>query len=214
MTWIRRIGRCDNRANLSEPYERTAPCRLLLLLLLASGCEATNAEGHGAAIKPSSSTLASSGGAGDSVPISTGGRGGVDGIVTASGGAKNPSTNAGQGGTSVIATSAVKEPEPSTRLAIPLYIWPDDGKEWSQVAEAGTLVSYLVANAGDPGGPGTAVDSAYTRAIEQAHRVGQRVVGYVDTSYAARSLASVESEIDAWYQFYPAIDGVFLDLTP
>jgi hypothetical protein len=100
------------------------------------------------------------------------------------------------------------------RIAIPLYIWPGDGTEWAQVAAAGRAVSYIVANAGDPGGPGPSADSTYTGAIADAHQAGQRVVGYVDTSYAGRALATVQAEIDEWYGFYPQLDGIFLDLTP
>lgn len=106
------------------------------------------------------------------------------------------------------------------RVAVPLYIHPydpQDGNAWTRVIAAGPKVSYavaLVANPGDVGGPGTATEPAYTEAIQRAHAAGQRVLGYVDTSYAARPLATVEAEIDAWYTFYPGIDGIFLDQTP
>ncbi len=102
----------------------------------------------------------------------------------------------------------------SARMAIPLYIWPGEGSEWAKVAAAGAAVSYIIANAGDPGGPGPTADAAYDQAIRNAHQAGQRVVGYVDTSYASRSLTTVQSEIDQWYVFYPELDGIFLDLTP
>jgi len=102
----------------------------------------------------------------------------------------------------------------SLRLAVPLYIWPGDGSAWAQVAAAGTAVSYIVANAGDPGGPGPSADPTYTTAITSAHQAGQRVLGYVDTSFAARTLSAAQAEVDQWYSFYPQIDGIFLDQTP
>ena len=37
------------------------------------------------------------------------------------------------------------------------------------------------------------------------------MVGYVYTSYGSRSLAAVESDINAYYSWYPQLDGIFLD---
>jgi hypothetical protein len=145
---------------------------------------------------PSTDTTSNTGGG-----ITTGG-------VHAMGGKQATGGAITSGGSSAVGGSG------ALQIAIPLYIWPGEGTEWSQVVAAGTAVSYIVANAGDPGGPGPSTDTTYTTAISNAHQVGQKVLGYVDTSYAERSLGTVKSEIDQWYSFYPAIDGIFLDLTP
>jgi hypothetical protein len=118
--------------------------------------------------------------------------------------------------TTDLGVEAVRKPDAgaSPRLAVPLYIWPGEGDEWARVAAAGSAVSYIVANAGDPGGPGPSADSTYTTAITKAHQAGQRVLGYVDTSYASRALSAVSAEVNQWYSFYPEIDGIFLDQTP
>jgi hypothetical protein len=100
------------------------------------------------------------------------------------------------------------------RVAIPLYIYPGDDSEWAVVATAGSAVSYIIANAGDPGGPGPSADPAYATAIGVAHKAGQMVLGYVDTSFAARALADAQAEINQWYAFYSQLDGIFLDQTP
>lgn len=76
---------------------------------------------------------------------------------------------------------------------------------------AAPTVSLLVANPNS--GPGAAVDASYTKAIADAHAAGQTVVGYVHTSYGARPIADVKTDIDQWYAFYPAIDGIFSDET-
>jgi hypothetical protein len=60
-------------------------------------------------------------------------------------------------------------------------------------------------------GPGVARQPEYTEAIAFCHSKGQRVIGYVYTSYGARTLANVNADIDAYYRFYPGIDGIFLD---
>jgi hypothetical protein len=51
----------------------------------------------------------------------------------------------------------------------------------------------------------------YAEALARCHARGQRVVGYVDTSFGARPLAAVRADIDAHYARYPSIDGVFLE---
>jgi hypothetical protein len=100
------------------------------------------------------------------------------------------------------------------RVAIPLYIYPGGDNEWAVVAKAGTAVSYIIANAGDPGGPGQSADQAYATAVANAHTAGQLVLGYVDTNFAARALADAQAEVNRWYAFYPQIDGIFVDQTP
>jgi hypothetical protein len=37
------------------------------------------------------------------------------------------------------------------------------------------------------------------------------LVGYVYTSYGQRPLQQVKSEIDRWIDFYPGLQGIFLD---
>jgi hypothetical protein len=99
---------------------------------------------------------------------------------------------------------------PLQTLAIPMYMDPS-APDWAQETSAAPTVSFLIANPNS--GPGAAVDPTYTQAIATAHTAGQTIVGYVHTSYGARAIADVEADIDAWYSFYPAIDGIFSDET-
>ncbi len=95
-------------------------------------------------------------------------------------------------------------------IAIPMYMDPS-AADWAEETAAASTVSLLVANPNS--GPGASADAAYTQAIATAHTAGQTIVGYVHTSYGARAIADVEADIDAWYSFYPAIDGIFSDET-
>ena len=60
-------------------------------------------------------------------------------------------------------------------------------------------------------GPGSGPDPNYASALQAAQAAGVRVVGYVYTSYGTRSLSAVESDINAYYSWYPSINGIFLD---
>ena len=93
------------------------------------------------------------------------------------------------------------------RMAVPAYFYP--GSYWTQLDQARPGVGLAVMNPGS--GPGTGPDPNYVSAVQSAHAAGVRVVGYVYTSYASRSLAAVESDINAYYAWYPGLDGIFLD---
>ncbi len=54
-------------------------------------------------------------------------------------------------------------------------------------------------------------DSSYGAVIDNLQADSGKVIGYVYTSYGTRALSSVESDIDAWYTFYPSMNGIFLD---
>jgi hypothetical protein len=60
-------------------------------------------------------------------------------------------------------------------------------------------------------GPGHKANPDYAAAISYCHLEGQRVIGYVYTRSAKRSLAKVEADIDKYFTYYPTIDGIFVD---
>ncbi len=100
-------------------------------------------------------------------------------------------------------------------IGLPAYFYPAGGgndSTWNQ-AIAGSKM--IIANAGNPGGPGAAVDANYAAVISKAKAAGVRVLGYVDTSYAAptRSFPVLRNEIDLWDTFYGVRD-IFFDQTP
>jgi hypothetical protein len=69
----------------------------------------------------------------------------------------------------------------------------------------------LVAIVNPSDGPGRQVNSAYTQAISSLQMQTGRAIGYVSTKYGARALTDVEADIARWYQYYPKINGIFLD---
>jgi uncharacterized membrane protein YgcG len=92
-------------------------------------------------------------------------------------------------------------------MAVPAYFYP--GSYWTQLDQAGAGVGLAVMNPNS--GPGTAADPNYANAVRSAQASGVRVAGYVYTSYGSRSLAAVESDINAYYSWYPSLNGIFLD---
>lgn len=106
--------------------------------------------------------------------------------------------------------AAASTSEPSTGLIVPLYIYP--GSAWT------TLISEKEANPSVPitavvnpdNGPGATYSSTYDSWIVDLRDAGINVLGYVYTSYGARSLSSIEADIAAYKQMY-SVNGIFLD---
>jgi len=95
-------------------------------------------------------------------------------------------------------------------IAVPMYVDPSMTSEWEQVYDAAPIVKLLVAN--PDSGPGAKSQvPAYTAAIASAIKAGETIVGYVDTGFTKLSLAEVEGNVDTWYSWYPAIEGIFFD---
>jgi hypothetical protein len=61
-------------------------------------------------------------------------------------------------------------------------------------------------------GVGTAPLSHFQALVKQAHAAGITVLGYSSTEYGARSIASVETEVKQYKEWY-GVNGIFLDLT-
>lgn len=98
---------------------------------------------------------------------------------------------------------------------VPAYFYPDwwnTPNNWTRMCDAMNRTRGASTAIMNPAsGPGAAANSDYAQAIAGCHTRGQHVIGYVHTSYGARALAIVRSEIDAYFAFYPGIDGIFLD---
>lgn len=79
--------------------------------------------------------------------------------------------------------------------------------------------SWIIANAAESsegGGPGKARAPEWANVIENCYSYGRTsVIGYVWTDYGVggqAALAGIESQIDAWYSYYPGeIAGIFFD---
>ncbi|MHB8595721.1 MAG: spherulation-specific family 4 protein [Ktedonobacteraceae bacterium] len=97
---------------------------------------------------------------------------------------------------------------------VPAYFYPHTGNPsnaWNRMcatmnAQQGPSTAVMNPDSG----PGTAKNADYVNAIQSCHSHGQQVIGYVHTSYGQRPLATVESEVSEYYQWYQ-VDGIFVD---
>jgi len=97
-----------------------------------------------------------------------------------------------------------------TGVIVPLYSYP--GSDWSTVAsvkEAYPAVP-LIAIINPSNGPGSSQDPNFVSGITLLESAGVTVLGYVHTSYAARSIDSVIADVNSWKQMYH-INGIFFD---
>jgi hypothetical protein len=122
------------------------------------------------------------------------------------------------GGSAGVASASAYHSESGTAgqdELIPLY---DNGNtaDWttacSQVNGSGGG-SWIIADVDEGAGPGPAAVPAWAKIISNCYKYGRAsVIGYVDTDYGQISIATVESQINAWYSFYPGnIAGIFFD---
>lgn len=104
-------------------------------------------------------------------------------------------------------------PVPATqKIAIPSYFWPDCANNsncyWNQLNQAVPKVGLTVIN--PDSGVGRSADPAFVKAVQGQKAAGGTVIGYVYTSYGARSASAIKSEIDNYYNWYQ-VDGIFFD---
>lgn len=98
---------------------------------------------------------------------------------------------------------------------VPAYFYPDwwnTPNNWTRMCDEMNRTGGASTAVMNPStGPGASANPDYAQAIAGCHASGQHVIGYVHTSYGRRASATVRAEIDAYYAFYPGIDGIFLD---
>jgi hypothetical protein len=108
-------------------------------------------------------------------------------------------------------------PAPQGTL-LPLYdnANPADWTEACSQTDGSGGGSLIIADAAEGSGPGSARLPAWASVIENCLTYGRAsVIGYVWTDYGeggTASIAGIESEINAWYSYYPGdIAGIFFD---
>ncbi len=119
---------------------------------------------------------------------------------------------------SVADASVVKASAATTKSQdelIPLYD-NANASDWTQACSTVNGAhggSWIIADVDQGMGPGPAPVPAWTSVIDNCYQYGRAsVIGYVDTDYGQISIATVESQIKAWYSFYPGnIAGIFFD---
>ncbi len=101
------------------------------------------------------------------------------------------------------------------RLLVPAYFYPagEGRKQWRRLIDAAAQVD-LVAVVNPQSGPGVERNPDYASVIAEAAGRGVRLAGYVNLAFGDRAMAKIKGDIDAWVQFYPRINGFFLDQQP
>ena len=96
-------------------------------------------------------------------------------------------------------------------IAVPSYVYPCSGTAGCAWDVFKTGASTVIINPSS--GPGTAANSDYVNLVTSVknNSTVTTVLGYVRTTYGNRNTSQVLSDIDAYFQFYPMIDGIFLD---
>ncbi len=103
------------------------------------------------------------------------------------------------------------------RILVPLYSYPNwynaTSYRWPAVAQAGASVP-ITAIINPANGPGANFPNPdYARGMADLAAGGVTLVGYVYTSYGARSASLVKSDIDP-YTNSPLVTGIFVDEVP
>ncbi len=100
------------------------------------------------------------------------------------------------------------------RALVPAYFYPDHwtvGNPWQSMCDGLRPFPGSIAVMNPDSGPSNAANPDYQIVLSYCQAAGQRVIGYVHTSYGRRSQRAVKRDIDAYYRYYPRIDGIFLD---
>jgi len=94
------------------------------------------------------------------------------------------------------------------KMMVPLYSYP--GSTWDTViASAGLVKTVAIINPNS--GPGSAPDSTFKSYMTKMTNAGVEMIGYVHTSYGARSITDVKKEIDIYASEFSNVVGIFLD---
>ncbi len=92
-------------------------------------------------------------------------------------------------------------------VTVPAYFYA--GTQWdTAVSGPAGVPRTLILNPAS--GPGSAPDPAYVTTVTQARAAGARVVGYVHTSYGARTADVVQAEVQRYREWYGVAD-IFFD---
>ena len=97
-------------------------------------------------------------------------------------------------------------------MLVPAYFYPDEEGmvKWERLFQTSAILP-TVAIINPDNGVGQTPDPNYLQVTALAAEYPITLIGYVYTSYGQRPLQQVKSEIDRWIDFYPGLQGIFLD---
>ena len=94
---------------------------------------------------------------------------------------------------------------------MPLYLWPGYGHlpcAWERLLITPEKNPIVVVNPNS--GPGDKFFDLFKNAVDKCQAAGIKVLGYVRTIYAKRSLAEIEQDLQL-YKIWYNVDGFFID---
>lgn len=97
------------------------------------------------------------------------------------------------------------------RLVVPAYFGPRSAGGWPTLVRAGDAVGWIIMN--PDSGPGRSRHMSYVRAVAQARRAGERVLGYVATGVGQRPSSSVLADVSRYRRWY-GVTSIFFDEAP
>ncbi len=92
------------------------------------------------------------------------------------------------------------------RLVVPAYF--DQNSAWEETIAAAPYVEFIVLNPNS--GPGEAPDAVLQGHVQAAQAAGIKVLGYIYTDLARRSLVELADEIRMYEGWY-GVDGIHID---
>lgn len=94
-------------------------------------------------------------------------------------------------------------------LIVPAYAWWGVRDFWDKLKSVEGVKMIVIFN--PQSGPGDEKDENWEKLISFFKSMRHIPVGYVHTSYGKKSTTEVKREIDLWLEFYPEIEGFFID---
>ncbi len=92
---------------------------------------------------------------------------------------------------------------------VPAYFYPVPGSPWNDLNTAAARIPVTaIMNPGS--GPGNFLDTNYVNVVNNLRSAGGKVIGYVSTSWGARSSSAVKADVDKYVNWYN-VDGIFFD---
>lgn len=169
----------------------------------AGGAQPAGAGSAGKREQPTAGDGASAGGG--SAGLGAGGTSGSGSAGTSAAG----TGGAGAGGAGVGGQAGAAS---SNGSIVPLYTYPTHAS-WAAICAAKqahpSVVVIAIVNPNS--GPGSAVESEFTKGIASLVAAGVVPIGYVSTDYTKRGLATVKADVDHWHAWYPKVQGIFFD---
>jgi len=118
------------------------------------------------------------------------------------------SSGSSSGSSTDLCTVTPNSQEP-LQILVPLYVEP--GSAWDELVTAAGTGVKIIAIINPNSGPGTSISSSYKTYMQKFAAAGIDMVGYVHTSYGARSISDVTSDISTYASLYTGLKGIFID---